>query len=45
MFSVSVRFNGVRVRVIKLGIVPCKLLIAQGSILGKISGNPDGLPR
>ena len=32
MIRVSVRFNGVSVRVIKQGIVPCNLLIAASEI-------------
>ena len=32
MIRVSVRFNGGSVRVIKQGIVPCKLLIATSEI-------------
>ena len=32
MIRVSVRFNGVSVRVIKQGIVPCKLLIAASAV-------------
>ena len=31
MIRVSIRFNGVSVRVIKQGIVPCKLLLIAAS--------------